>query len=476
MTGGSYLSESLPLSAQDCINFVPTLVESKEGGFNREALFEAEGIELVKDLLTPYGCRGAHLLQGVPHWVFGEYLYRLNEDLTTTRIGRIAGHRDVSMTASAKLLCIVDPAASAYVYDSTTGNLNRITDTDYLKSDTTVYQDGYFIFTVSDQDLFFVSNIENPQSIDPLLVGSAEVKPDRIVTAYVSHNELHILGSESIEVFRNSGGAGFPFSRVPGMLINAGCLARKGIVEMDSTYAFLGTKKGKACILQNAGNDAIKISTPPIDEYLQRYTADELKEAVGFSYGSGASDFIAFSVYSERIPSKTFVYDVQMSKKAGVPKWHERQSGRTENGWNAKYTIRAYGKTFCGDTSTGRIGEIKRGTYTEYDLPIYRQKTSIPLFGQEQPLIFGKLVAHLESGVGTATASPEIELQYSDDGARTFDSFGFQAYGKQGEFSALPKWYKLGYTPVQRVFRLKTNENAPARILKIMATVEGGIT
>lgn len=88
ITNGFYVSDSLPISAQECTNWYVNVVQSQ--GLAQETLFGTPGIDLLASTGTTQSVnRGSHVLDGVPYFVNGSSLYRLNSDNTTTAIGTI---------------------------------------------------------------------------------------------------------------------------------------------------------------------------------------------------------------------------------------------------------------------------------------------------------------------------------------------------------------------------------------------------
>ena len=69
----------------------------------------------------------------------------------------------------------------------------RITDPDWIVSDTVVFKDGYYVFTASDGSVFFNSALNDPLTYDPLDFGTAEINPDRTVDIKKNYREAMAL-------------------------------------------------------------------------------------------------------------------------------------------------------------------------------------------------------------------------------------------------------------------------------------------
>ena len=153
---GFYQSDSLPLAAQRCINYEPVIPQAS--ALNQRALFDPRGIaakSLTGDSIVGIN-RGAAVVNGVPYFVTGQNLYSIDSDSVVTDHGDIDGSARVSMAHNGRFLVIVVPGDKAYTFDNTDDTLAKITDKDFQVSDTVTFKDGYFTFTTSDGNQFFV--------------------------------------------------------------------------------------------------------------------------------------------------------------------------------------------------------------------------------------------------------------------------------------------------------------------------------
>lgn len=464
--GGFYENQSVPLSHQNCINWIPQVVE--DAALNQGAL-------LTPQSLTQFGTtgggvnRGSMTMSGVPYFINGSSLYSMDFEGTPTTIGDISGAGRVSMANNGDKLCIVVPGGNAYVYD---GALSLITDTDFRPSDTVVFKDGYFVFTASDGSVFFNSELNDPSNIDPLDFGTAEINPDKIIAAHVNHNELFILGEETIEIFQNIGGTGFPFQRIQGANIQKGCYAKFSPVEFDNTFMFIGGGLNeKAGVWRVASSQsAKKVSTDAVDHAIQKFTKDEIANAFSFTYTINGQFIAAFTFESENIPSVTFCYN------ATSQRWFQMQTGVNDNRWRVNSVINVYGKLLCGDTYDGRIGYLNE-VYTEYEETIYRERTSQPFIIDGTSQYWPEIELIVESGTGLTSgqgSDPQIRMSFSDDGGRTFSQEQSRAFGKIGEYKKRAIWRRNGRVPFNRVVRVTMTDPVKANILRMDGVLEKG--
>lgn len=475
IANGFYVSDSLPLSAQRCVNWIPVIPQA--AALSARALFDAPGLTLFSSVSGIN--RGSQEMSGVPYFVNGENLYSVSSGGVSTNHGAIPSTGRVSMANNGRYLVIVVSTGAAYVYDSEADTVAQITDNDYQLSDTVVYKDGYFVFSAKNGKTFFNSNLNNPFVFDGLDIGTAEISPDRIVALHVNHNELFVCGSETIELFQNVGGSGFPFQRIPGANIQKGVYANASIVEFDNTFMFIGGGLNeRASIWKVSGSSSVnKLSTSAIDNAIQEFTFDEIKNSFAWTYSSGGSFFAGFTFESDRIPSKTFVYDATTSALSGQSTWHERQSGLTDNRWRVNSIVSAYGDLLVGDSLGGNIGLIDKNNFTEYGEVMTQEQTSQPFSAGGLPIFAGELQLTMESGVGLKIgqgSDPQIRMDFSDDGGRTYSSEFWRSYGKIGEYNSVPTWRRQGRIPKHRILRFKTSEPVKSVIIKLEGDVQAG--
>ena len=476
---GFYESESIPLAAQRCINWEPIVPQAS--ALNQRALRDPRGIStlaLTGDPITGIN-RGSEVLNRVPFWINETALYSFDSAGVVTNHGTIVGSGRVSIAKSSRYLVIVVPGVTAYVFDNADSSLTEITDLDWQVSDTVSFKDGYFIFTASDGEQFFISNLNQPLVYSALDFGSADVRPDKIVASHVNHNELFILGEDTIELFQNVGGADFPFARVPGGDTQKGLHAKHSVVDFDNSFVFLGGDVNELTSVWRMGGGVTKISTSAVDNAIQEYTEDEIADAFAFTYAYGGNFFLAFTFTSTRIPSRTLVYDATTSGLTGTSVWHERQTGVSDNRWRVTSIVSAYGDLLVGDSMDGRIGVLDSDVHTEYGNPIMRRKTSMPYHLDMFPLFVSELKLTMESGVGVIDPDadgfdPQIGMEFSDDYARTWSTKFLRSYGKIGEYQTLPAWRRQGRVPKNRVVRFTTTEPVKSTLIRLDATASSG--
>lgn len=480
---GFYESESLPLSAQRCINWIPVMPQAQGNVLNPRALFDRPG---VKEFTTLVGTnRGGIKANKIPYFVNGTSLFSIDVNGVTTNHGTVEGTKRVSMATNTTVdgvtkIAIVVPGGKGYTFTSATGLVTEITDTDFKPSDSVVFKDGFYVYTASDGLSFFNSNLNQPDVFNALDTGTAEIEGDLVVGGVVNHNELFIGGEETFELFQNVGGTGFPFQRIPGANIQKGLHAKAGAIGFDNTFVFVGGGKTEgSAIWRVTGSSSVnKISTSAIDTAIQRFTKDEISDCFAMTYAKNGNYFVIFTFESDVIDSKTFVYNATTSALAGRSIWHELQTGVTDNRWRVQSIVEAHNRFLVGDSLTNDIGELDDDTFTDYGEVIYHEKSSSPFRQLNETQFWEEMELNMETGVGLTNgqgSDPIIRMKFSNNGGKTFTSEFVRRFGKIGEFSRRVIWRRQGRIPTNRVVTFITTDPVRARLLGLTVDDEIGV-
>ena len=479
IAGGNYESDSLPLSAQECVNWYPNIPQT--ASLSAESLFGTPGsTQLATTGEQQQNNLGAHAMDGVPYFVNGTNLYRLNrttdgngvetfdtEDLGA--LGFVGNPVRVSMADNGSQLMVLIPGGKGWIFTTDPDALTEITDGDFRASGDPqfcAYIDGFFVLT-TDSKKFIVSSINDGLSYNALDFGTAEADPDDIVAPIVYKNQLFIMGGQTAEAFQNVGGADFPFQRT-GLFLDKGMFAPLSGVNASDTFLFIGGGVNESpAIWGLSGNSVQKVSTTAIDSILQELTDAQLSQVFAWSYAQKGAYFIGFA-----LPSTTLVFDTISQR------WHERKSQIADIRGNIN-TVRsrinsmvsAYGRVLVGDSQDGRIGELSPDVYTEYGNNIIRVVASRPFQNNMQPFTLPSLELTVESGVGNEAApNPQMRMAYSHDG-KTYTDDKSRPLGKVGEFSRRAIWRRIGRVPRFVVLRFTLSDPVKPVIIQLTANI-----
>ena len=378
------------------------------------------------------------------------------------------------MADNGSQLCILVPGGKGYIFTENPDLLVEITDADFRANgdpQTVVFVDGYFLFT-TDSKKFIISALNDGLSYNALDFGTAEADPDIIVAPIVFKNQVFIGGSETIEVFQNIGGAGFPFQRT-GVFLDKGISAPFSIIDADDTFMFIGAGKDESpAIWAYQNNTTTKVSTTAIDSILQRFSEQQLQDSFAISYAQRGAYFVCFSLGD--------VTTLQINTITGL--WNELQSDvvdllgqRQTVRWRVNTLTTAYGRVLVGDSQDGRIGVLDPDVYKEYERPIIRTIVTQPFTQLMNRFALPTIELTCESGVGDAeTIDPQIRMSRSLDG-KTFDQERRRSIGQTGEYNVRQIWRKNGKASRFQLLKFEMSEPVKPVIVGCYANIVQGL-
>lgn len=439
--GSAYVARSVNAADNRLVNLFPEIIP--EAGKEPAFLNRAPGLGLK----VPVGTgpiRGLWVMGDKLYVVSRDKLYKVDSGYTVTTIGTVAGvSGPVSMADNGTQLFIACNGPS-YIYNTQTNVFAEIIDGDFPGAVTVGYLDGYFVFNEPNSQKIWVTALLDGTSVDPLDFASAEGSPDGVVGVIVDHREVWVLGTNSVEVWYNSGNADFPLSRIQGAFNELGCVAPYSIAKMDNGLFWLGQDaRGQGIVYRANGYTGQRISTHAIEWQIQQYGT--LSDAIGYTY---QQDGHSFYVLTFPDANATWVYD------AATQAWHER-AGLS----NGEFT-RHRGNCQAFFNNDVLVGDYQNANVYAFDLGDFsdnggtqkwlRSWRALPT-GQNNLKRSAQhsLQLDLETGVGLATgqgSDPQVMLRWSDDGGHTWSNEHWIGIGKIGEFYRRAIWRRLGMT------------------------------
>jgi hypothetical protein len=447
--GPSYNLEAITFDAQRSVNLYPIISESGTSK-NVAALRKTAGLRLYA---TAEGgpIRGAiSSTSGRAFVVSAQNFAEVNNDGSTTIHGTLNTQSiRVAIAESPTEIMVVD-GTDGWIFTKATNAWAQITDADFPVSSYVTYQDGYFICIEDETQKFFISGLLDGFSWDALDFTTVESSPDNLAAVISNNGNLWCFGNRSIEVYYSSGAAAFPFERIGGAIIQTGCDAPFTIQKFMNSLAWLGTdEQGQGVVWLADGYQAKRISTSAIERRIAEVS--NFSTAWAFVYHEQGHLF-----YCLQIPSleTTFCFDAQTQL------WHERSYRNPET--NADELHRAscmffYNrKIYVGDRVNGKIYEMSLDFYDDAGDEMVWMRVSPHLAEEKKRLTFGSFELDMETGRGLVTGQgqdPQVFLQYSDDGGRTWSSELWRSAGKLGEYNQRVIWRQLG-TARDRVWKV----------------------
>ena len=474
--GSTYVARSINAANARMVNLFPEIVP--EAGKEPAFLNRAPGLKLL-NTIGDGPIRGLWAFSpqdGVGFVVSGTELYKIDNAYVATLIGTVAGFGPVSIADNGTQLFIAANGPS-YIYNNATGGFGQITDPDFPGAVTVCYLDGYFVFNEPSSQKLWITTLLDGTSIDPLDFASAEGSPDGLVAVASNFREVWAFGTNSIEVWYDSGATDFPLQRIQGAFNELGCAAPYSVAKMDNGMFWLGRdRRGQGIVYRANGYTGVRISTHAVEWQIQQY--GDLSDAIAYTYQQDGHSFYVLIFPSA---NTTWVYD------AATQAWHERAS------WDNNEFIRHRGNCQMAFNNKIVIGDFENGNIYSFDLTDYSDNNNIQKWLRSwRALPTGQnnlkrtaqhsLQLDIESGVGingnefnediylktesqdflitesgsyliaeqqqiaTPGVNPQVMLRWSDDGGHTWSNEHWAPIGKIGEYYKRVFWRRLGMT------------------------------
>lgn len=433
---------------EDC-NWYP--VPQINAGKSEISMVGTPGLKLFADTGSNWEVRGGIEAGDLAYVVSKNVLYSLSAGGVATLIdsSTIRTSSGIVQMASNGLQVMIIDGTYGYIYTLATGVLAQITDTDFLGASTLTYQDGYFIISVPNTRQFFISDLYDGFTWSALDYALKEGWPDNIAAVKSDHRELWLLGDSTSEIWKNTGSASFPFERMDGGFLEEGIGAPFSVAQIDESILWLNEQR--IFIKIAGGYTPSVISTDALSMEIARYP--RINDAIAFAYRMQGRSF-----YQVTFPDadRTFALDVA----AGV--WHRRMSGNSGR-HRAHCFFRAFDKNLVGDYQNGKIYEIDPYTYDEDGEEIRRILTlpEVESPSGTEATAHNRFSLHMKYGVGLDAglqgSNPQITLQWSNDGERTWRGERTASVGQVGEYCTIASWRRLGGA-VRRSYRVTVSD------------------
>lgn len=382
----------------------------------------------------------------------------VNSGTVTASIGGVSG---ITRTTPGTYLETIVAGASqtvAFTGAAFTGSITGITITDPAvglpaSCGTITFLDGFFLVSKNNTGSFFKSAANDGTSWNALDFSTAESSPDYLGCIISAIGQAWLMGSETGEIWTNTGAASFPFQKISGGKMTMGIFSNNSAIELDNTLFWVGgNKHGFAGVFRANGFIPKKISTAPIDAFIRQAT--DAKNIRSYAY---EHDDHLFLVLTGGGLATSLTYDVTTDM------WHERaylnSQGVFEQHLGCCY-MNAFGQHIVGDRNNGNMYILDAETYTDNGDPLAAERIYTHLSDESKRIRYNNLVVGVESGVGLQSgqgSDPLIELQLSVDGARTWSDSYFEEIGKVGQYKNKAQFRRLGVAEIM-TFKIRITD------------------
>jgi hypothetical protein len=421
------------------------------------AVLPSEG--LIEHVDTGSGpCRGMIYLEDLDQLfsIHSSSAYEIFEDGTATRIGTVPGNGIAQLSRNQNVDPQVLTQTESTVQVISTSSLAFVTDSDLPSGvSTSDYASGYSLFGYPDRT-FYKSALNNTTSIASLDYATFEQRAGKLKRLKEHSGEVVGLCSSWLEFWRDTGNADFPFEPIGWK--PRGLKATHAVVSSDNTLIFPGDDNN---VYRLNGYDPQIISTHEVARLIQNDASGDDIEGFGFE-----RDGHTFAVLTGTDWTRT--YD------SATKVWHSRKSYGYDR-WRARFSVKAWGKTFVGDRLSGKIFYLDKDTFTEDGGTMVWQVVSPPMHAFPNGGIIDAIHLDLATGYGTLSgdgSNPKVMLEVSKDGGHVFDQYRELELGVAGNRAARVTARRLGkFGPKGAVFRISISDPVVRALVNVDAQV-----
>jgi hypothetical protein len=432
----------------------------KNTGVSGAYLRTAPGI--VSFASGPGVYRGGINWRGVLYAVMGSKLVKVSETGTLVTLGDVGGPLDSWVTMDYGFDRLAVWSGGRLYYYTDTGAFLQVTDSDLGVVPTGCWIAGYFAST--DGANIVVTELNDPTAVDPLKYGSAEADSDAIVALKRYQGQLLAFGRNTVEVFVNTGGSGFPFTVSQGSQVAIGAVGPQAAAEFGGSFGFVGSPRNAPPSVYLLGSGtAQRIATREIEQVLAGYTEEQLAAVVVEAQSDAAHQFLFV-----HLPDQSLVFDAAATAAMRQPVWHIRKSGASEGQYRMKGLIWCYGEWIGGDTSAAALGRFDETMFTHYgESPVWRCSTPVIYNGGKSALLHEMELMTLP---GRIPAGPPATVwrSYSLDG-ETWSQETPASAGAIGERGKRIVWRRCGMVRNQRIERFRGDGQIAITALEVDA-------
>jgi len=433
--GPTYQLNSVNASAQRTVNLYPEKIGT--GGENIQYYFRGTpGLDTHITLQAPI--RGMYTTSSRMFVATYNTLYEIFSDGTSISRGTISlGSGSVGMSDNGFELCVV-AGSTGYILNLSTNVFTEITSDGWRGSLIVSFLNGRFYFVEPESGIYYWSDLYDGLTIDPLNFATAEGSPDNLLSMFVCYQEAYAFGTNSIEVYYDSGDANAPLQRVNGAVIEYGCAAVNSIAKADNTIFFLGRDaRGGGTVYAITGYQPQRISTYSIEQELQSYGS--IEDAIAYTYQEDGHQFYVLNFTSA---NTTWVYDITEGA------WHERAFLDVDGNLDrhrGNYHAYAFGYHYVGDFENGKIYTMSSTLYSDDGDDIKRLRVFPHAVNEQKRIRFNYLQIDLETGVGNPDDDePIASLSWSNDGGHIYGNHRLAEVGAVGQYKKRVKFNRLG--------------------------------
>lgn len=470
--GPAYTARSVAENAQRTINLYPEIDNQQPK--NVIALYRTPGLVLEQTL--PGTNRGNGLYTTTTGRFFAvnaNKLYEIFANGTNVERGSLLTYIgivficDNGATASigGDQMMITD-GTYGYIYNFTTNILSQITDVNFPGGGPCCFFKQFFLVVKPGTREVYSNDPNTPLDgtvWNALAFGVKESVGDPIVGLETNSQSVLVIGSQSMEVWYDSGAYPFSFECRLGSENTIGCAARGSVFTINKSIFWIGDGNyGRGVVWALNGFIATRVSNHFVENYLASQPV--LNDAVAWGYEREGHYYYCLSLPSA---DRTLCYD------QSTDMWHDRAYLDPVTGFFSRHRAISccffQGKHFVSDYENGNIYLLDPEEGTDNGNPLKWLRSSPHISENQDRFICDEFEIVIDSGNGSSNNPgkyPTCNLRISTDGAHTFSQSRKANMGMVGAYKTRCYWTRNGQG---KDFVFEVSGDAPVKTVLIQA-------
>lgn len=457
LIGAGVKSKSAAVNAQRRINCY--LEPQRDQDKTPVAVYGTPGLTKVLDEgVLPY--RGGVTVGDLLYTAHGSTVESVNNAFVSTKLNDasplVTNAGRMSFATNESTIVMTD-GSNGYTWDTVGLAFAQIASAMFASPQTVTYQDGYYLASFSEAG----TNKKRCQisadgtTWNALDYRAIDTTPGALIRTLSFQGEVHQFADKGIEFWAYTGDPTFPFQPVRGATLPIGLAARWSIGVGSGSLYFLGRDRSASGVqvYQLSGHTIRSISSPDVSDAINNYRT--LNDATGYVVSLDEHDFYVLSFPAA---GKTWMYDGYASDILGLPVWSELQSNNGRHLSDLGFAL--VNQAYVTDYAAACLYRYDKNNYTDNGAAIRRELDTRHFFKDYDRVTVDELVIDMETGVGLAVGQgqdPQVMLQVSRDGGRTWGAEIWMSLGKVGAYLTRLSTRRLG-TARDFVFKISMTD------------------
>jgi len=371
------------------------------------------------------------------------YLLVSNAATLTDSLGAIPATTIQSISFTANTITLNANATSNQTGDTFTLSIPRfgqINDPAFLGASRIAFIEGWLIFNQPGTRTFY-TNAPVPYTLTfaGAFYALKDSSTDNLVTLHENNRELWLVGERTTEVWYNSGGTSFAFSRLPGVGPQMGCSAQHSITRVGPNLMWLGqNEQGQNLVVMTNQYAILPVSNHGVENAISSYYL--VSDALGDCYEDRGH---LMYILTFPVADVTWCFDLKIwSDTNGEAGWWQRLSWDSATGTYHRHRGNCFvnfaNLRLWGDYQTGQIHQQDRNFYTDAGNVLRGQRRTPHIWSKEDRnrIFQSSMQVEFKAGTGLQTgqgSSPQAMIRWSDDGGQTWSNEIWAPIGAAGQ-------------------------------------------